>query len=265
MDPVVAAYEMQTIIDRSRSDENSRAAQRALSTIDTQLMPLTEALTLMPGVQSGKARRYLRGLCDDLLRKAVELYETDHVAVVEPVPGVVMTPATLEDIFGDRSGRQRVTPRGALLLLALYERGALPCRGAPGQPNEKLCAYAASEEALIAMANEEQAAREARRQQRAALVNDPSLVTEAEFEYGLLNEIFFERFGGFVGSKVMPIGGIEVTKSVAIYRSNSGRSQDSAVSFTWVGSDGQHRELDKSSRYAGNRRNDEERNWGLPD
>jgi len=63
----------------------------------------------------------------------------------------------------------------------------------------------------------------------------------------------------------MLIGGIEVEKLVSVYKSNSGKSSDSNVTFTWRSFDGQYHCIEKESIYSNNRRNDAERNWGLPE
>jgi hypothetical protein len=253
-------------IDIRRLYDEARAAQRALSCADHLLMPLTEVLALLPGVQTAKARAYLRWQCDLVLEQVIALDGTGGVAAVEAAPGIIITSAVCEDLFfGEDIGRQRVTPRGATLLLTLYERGVLPCRGKPGEPNPKLRAYAACEETLLATAHEYRARRDAERQRRKSLIEDPSQVTESEFEYGLLNDIFFAKLGPIRGIRTLAIGGIEVTKQVGVFKSNSGKSQDSEVAFAWVGSDGVRRVVDKPSSFASNRRNDAERNWGLPE
>jgi hypothetical protein len=245
----------------------ARAAQQVFRQAHDLLMPLTEALTLLPGVQLRRARTYLHGLRSEMLDRVIALGDTDQVAVIEPLPGLIATSAACDDLFfGEGVGRQRVTPRGAALLLALYERRALPCRGGLGRPDQKLCAYAASEESLVAAALERSAQREAARQRGLGFISDPSKLPEAEFECSILNEIFFTKLGPIRGSATLTIGGIEVTKSVSVYRSNSGKSQSCDVGFTWTASDGTPRCLECSrSRYAGNRRNDEKRNWGLPE
>jgi hypothetical protein len=56
-----------------------------------------------------------------------------------------------------------------------------------------------------------------------------------------------------------------LSKEVAAYCSNSGKSRDYRVRFVWRSSDGKHRELTKHSAFESNRRNDEKRNWGLPE
>ena len=63
----------------------------------------------------------------------------------------------------------------------------------------------------------------------------------------------------------MMIGGIKVNKFLLRHESNSGRSHDWEVIFTWESKDGPPKSLKKESRFGNNRRNDAERNWGLPE
>jgi hypothetical protein len=64
----------------------------------------------------------------------------------------------------------------------------------------------------------------------------------------------------------MEIGGTTVTKEVSRYSSNSGKSHDNEVILKWTGSDGTlHEEVLRHSSYQHNQRNDEDRNWGLPE
>lgn len=64
---------------------------------------------------------------------------------------------------------------------------------------------------------------------------------------------------------MLTVGGVDVRKEVQRYASNSGKSGDFSVTFTWKGADGESHRLEKPSHYEGNRRNDADRNWGLPE
>jgi hypothetical protein len=102
-------------------------------------------------------------------------------------------------------------------------------------------------------------------QRRREYLRDPSKLPENEFSYDILDAIFWEKCGS--GEHTLTIGGIEVTKSLTgLSRSNSGKRQSWGVEIKWTGSDGVDRSVSNGGgRYAGNRRNDEERNWGLPE
>ena len=77
--------------------------------------------------------------------------------------------------------------------------------------------------------------------------------------------MFYRKFGAFRGYKTMILDGIEVEKSVFVYQSNSGKTHDSEVTFSWTDSKGEPHRLCKPSLYSENRRNDANRNWGLPE
>lgn len=94
-------------------------------------------------------------------------------------------------------------------------------------------------------------------------MSHPSLVREDQFTWSILNSIFAHHLGYGGGHSEMDIGGIRVSRSVTSYSSNSGKSRESEVDLSWTGSDGEPRLLPCESRYAENRRNGSERNWGL--
>lgn len=84
---------------------------------------------------------------------------------------------------------------------------------------------------------------------------------ESEFSFETLNNYFWEK--NLRKSCETVIDGILVAKTLIPFRSNSGKSMDFSVTFSWVGSDGVHRNAKKKSRFEESRRNDSERNWGL--
>lgn len=224
------------------------------------LLPFREALAMLPGVNHRKASAMLRNAHDGLLEELVANGGEPDTAIA----GITLTVNDFAEILSGSRGRYATTPKGAALLIALYEAGALP--GGRAQPTEpsrlpELRLYAASGDDLIARSqaieSEERAAREGRR----AIIQDPALLAEEDFSYDILNDIFFDKCGP--GSHTLRIGGLDVAKSVVTLGSNSGKSRDSSVRFSWTGSDGEKRQIDKQSRYAGNRVNDPSRNWGL--
>jgi hypothetical protein len=154
-----------------------------------------------------------------------------------------------------------VSPAGARLLVELYRSGALDLqpRKRPEPISDALQAYCNSESQLHEKARE----RKAKRDVHQRYVEDPTTLPESEFSYGLLNAIFWKHLGEGNGSLV--IGGREVTKSLKAYTSNSGKSRDFNVQFRWTSANGASHELERQSLYEDNRRNDEDRNWGLPE
>jgi hypothetical protein len=82
-----------------------------------------------------------------------------------------------------------------------------------------------------------------------------------EFTFTFLNKLFWDRQVRRDGTLV--VGGVTVTKHLRRYTSNSGKSSEWEVSFTWVDVAGKPQKVIRESSYSSNRRNDPERNWGL--
>lgn len=106
--------------------------------------------------------------------------------------------------------------------------------------------------------------RVAERDRRKRAIENISLLGPSDlFDYRLLKEVFVRQIGK--GRGTLLLAGTEVTKSVLEFSSNSGHSTDWQVSFSWRGAEGNSQKVTKESRYSSNRRNDAERDWGLPD
>jgi hypothetical protein len=157
-------------------------------------------------------------------------------------------------------GAERISPDGAALLLRLHMAGVLLYKTAkPGPVAPEAQAYIDSKPALLAKvlgAKAEQGA-------YARKVGEPGSIREDEFTYRLLDDVFWKHQGK--GGGALEIGGVLVHKSVHTLSSNSGKTHDASVRFTWRAADGTEKILSKPSAYEGNRRNDAERNWGLPE
>jgi hypothetical protein len=172
----------------------------------------------------------------------------------------------------DRFGvlcNKTLEPDDLQYLLELYRAGKLPFRKRPKtfEVPAEIQAYADTPRTTLVeksraleaeKATASAAAADARRQK----LENLGAVREEEFTYPFLNELFFHHK---VKEGSLTVSGIAVSKSLQPYRSNSGKNKDWQVTFTWIGSDGKPRVVEKSSLYAGNRRNDAERNWGLPE
>lgn len=155
---------------------------------------------------------------------------------------------------------ERVSPAGARLLVRLYAENELVLKGkVTGEPTAELLAYCNSEQALLDKLQERKAAEAAFK----ARLSDPASFSEDEFSTSLLDKLFWKHVGS--GGGKLTVGGVEVQKAVTSYRSNSGKSRDFRVSFYWTGSDGVKQERVMPSLFESNRRNDEDRNWGLPE
>ncbi len=193
-----------------------------------------------------------------------------EVAVAD-LAGFCVPTAELAELFHEttRTGysTEVVSPAGARLLARLYRAGVLDTgKKKPEEPSAEFLAYCASEPQLLGKARmralEKAGKQQAERVYRERLTK-PDCFTEDEFTYRLLDDLFWHHKGAGGGELV--IGGVCVSKEVAAYCSNSGKSRDYRVRFVWRSSDGKHRELTKHSAFESNRRNDEKRNWGLPE
>jgi len=217
-------------------------------------LPLRDFLGRLPGV---KPR-----LAFDLLREAWLEAATE----LEPQQRISTIHADLDKLkacFTSNSRQQDcVSPEGATWLLDAYKAGQLPMSlKRPKEIPEELLDYAAGKGTLLEKAREERLARQAREAQQREWIEDPSKIPEAEFSYWLLNQVFFRHRGA--GDAQMIVGGVLVEKTVHPYRSNSGKSVDFEVTYSWRATDGTPKVLRKPSTFEGNRRNDAARNWGL--
>lgn len=196
---------------------------------------LTDFLSSLPGIKPRKARTLI-------------------------MKGELLTKEQKSDIFlrsNDILDTVYVIgPDAASAILAAYKAGKLPM-----DSGEAVREAPAAEQYLE---NADQLrAQIAERRRKEACVKDISLVTEADFvDNRLLDRIFWANTPK--GQGTLRLAGIEVTKTVHGYSSNSGKNTGYEVSFHWTGSDGQLRSsgTGKPSE-AFNRRNDEKRNWGF--
>ena len=152
-------------------------------------------------------------------------------------------------------GTLEVGPDAGAAILAAYRRGGLPmARGKTPGDAPRADAYLADGESMRAQIAE--------RRRRAAALRDISLATEVDLgDHAFLDGLFLAHLG--TGAGTLVIAGREVTKDLAMYPSNSGKSRGWGVSFSWKGSDGRAMGSTTLPPEAGNRRNDAERNWGL--
>lgn len=147
-------------------------------------------------------------------------------------------------------------PDAAAAILQAYKDGMLPMQ------RGKTPSHASEAEAYV---NDAEPLREEIRERRRKkdCVDDVSLVRESDFhDHHLMNRIFFKNSGPGPGS--LTLAGIVVSKDIRSFSSNSGKSTGYESTFTWTGSDGvAHSSGSGLPSEAFNRRNDENRNWGL--
>lgn len=86
------------------------------------------------------------------------------------------------------------------------------------------------------------------------------VISNMEKTFSELNQIFWDAK---IKNGALVVEGVEVTKSLINYTSNSRKSSDWQVTFSWVDADGVRQSVIKESQYKDNRNNDSDRNWGL--
>ena len=215
-------------------------------------MALTKVLAMFPGAQPRNNQSWIKA----------QLYEA-YLAHAESLTlnGTEVLATRVKELFHERyvGDAARVSPKGAQLLVELYEAGVLLMKTKrTGQVPDSVREYINSESAM-------QEAQSARIEVQAAYAHSiahPETVKEQDFSYALLNAISWKLHGS--GDCEFEVGGLRVHKSLMRFASNSGKSSDFQVRFSWNSPDGTPRELTKSSAFEGNRRNDEARDYGLP-
>lgn len=197
---------------------------------------LTDFLADIPAIRPRKARRLI--LEGDLLTKA----ERADIRWREG--------GWLDTIL-------EVGPDAAAGILAAYKAGRLPMK--------KDAAPTDAPEAEAYLAQGDQLRKQiAERIRRERAINDPSLILESDLaNHRLIDSVFIANIGP--GSGSMVLAGITVHKHVVGHKSNSGKNSGWHVRFDWMGSDGKSRHSEAIPPEANNRRNDPDRNWGLPE
>ncbi|WGI73324.1 hypothetical protein QC756_13215 [Sinorhizobium meliloti] len=148
-----------------------------------------------------------------------------------------------------------VGPDAAAAILQAYKDGLLPMQ------RGKTVNDAPDAEAYVRDEAPREEIRE--RKRRKDCVEDVGLVRESDFhDHHLMNRIFFKNAGPGPGS--LTLAGVVVHKNIRSFPSNSGKTTGYESTFTWTGRDGVARNSGSGlPSQAFNRRNDEDRNWGL--
>jgi hypothetical protein len=201
------------------------------------MQSLTDFISWLPGVKPRKVRALI--LDGDLLSK-------------EEKRDILLRGASIFDTV------YVVGPDAASAILAAYNAGKLSMgRGEVVGRAEVAEQYLEKADILRAQIAE--------RRRKEACVKDISLVKERDFsDNRLLDRVFWANTSK--GQGTLKLAGIDVTKTVHGYPTNSGKNTGYEVTFYWTGSDGERRSSGTGKPpEAFNRRNDEERNWGLHD
>jgi hypothetical protein len=237
------------------------------------LMKRKDAIDLLPNVKPRKAKWLLDDIQNHFFNFIVaevfdkeesehEPYEINGISITESDFNQMIIKA--DDYWGETD---YITPEGADILLRMYRKGCfeLKKKSEGYGDTQKLEEYAASGEGLL---QRHAANKERKAQQEAQELHwkeHPEELPEDKFTASRLNNIMWYHGAKGMHSS-MEIGGTTVTKEVSRYSSNSGKSHDNEVILKWTGSDGTlHEEVLRHSSYQHNQRNDEDRNWGLPE
>lgn len=215
------------------------------------LLATSAFLAMLPGVKPRVAKAEIRNLFDDAVIEYKDEFRVGEEAV---------TVDEANELFISTLGvADRVSPKGARLLIRLYRAGALPMKWAkPRDVPENAQAYADSQADLEERARVRQEKRRAEEQAYQAKLERPEDIAESKFTYRLLDDLFWYHLGK--GEGTLTVGGLEVHKSLVAYKSNSGKSRDFTVTFSWTSPKHGTRVLEEQSEFAQNRRNDADRN-----
>lgn len=234
-----------------------------MSTELANALSLTEALKGLSGVKPRLCRKQIESWLNHasyfdgkrLRSRTIKL--DDLTLTVEELVEIY------DDTFDDW-GKVMCSPAGVQTLIRLYERGHLPCKeGQNPSVDERLIQAAASGKRFSDLKVErDERRRNEIEQARKKLERPLHEIAEEEFTYSYLNSIFWHH--GLKGDASLNIGNITVTKSCSRFKSNSGKSHDYQVTFSWISPNGGPRSVSSDSAFKGNRRNDAGRDWGLP-
>lgn len=231
--------------------------------VTTRYISLISALKRLPGVAPILSKKKIKKAMDDALMSLLESpiekianyiignsilteQEWEHLWIEEQIPG--------EETI-------RISHCGAKILKQLYLNNDLVLKKGKSisEKTPGIDLYISQEDQYKKQMIELEKGLERRRY----LINTPDEITEKDFEYELLNQVFIEKFGLTRNTHSLYLDGIKVTKSVQVYKSNSGKTYDSEIVISYINQNGEQKKLIKESIYKKNRKNDEGRNWGL--
>lgn len=239
-------------------------------------LTLEQALKLLPNVKPRKAKETIEECADKLYSMYAydcplnceggkcEEHEAERMKRHVVLGGVIMTAASFDGLHICHDP-YRCSPDGAKILIELYKGGTFELKRKKDQIEEPydLIKYSESLPEIIEKHEAKSKGREEWLKRWREKASHPESIKESEFEFYLLASAFKEAKKK--GCCSMVIGGIEVSKSVMKYRSNSGKSEDWDVSFCWTGSDGKTHSVAQESSYKNNRWNDIDRRLGFLD
>lgn len=198
------------------------------------MLSLTDFIAYLPGVKPKLAR--------------TAILEGDVLSKEERRSIIYRNAYLIDDVL-------LVGPDAAAAILAAYQAGKLPMNKGAGVAEAPQATEYVNDEVVKEQFRE--------RRRKDACLKDISLVKERDFtDNRLLDRIFFAHAPK--GTWTLTLDGIDVTKDVHGYRTNSRKNTGYEVTFYWTGSDGQQRSSGTGKPpEAFNRANDPKRNYGL--
>lgn len=217
---------------------------------------LFSLLKLLRNIKPKKSKEILEQLYDEHLK-----CKDSNIKFEKHYGNQVITESDIKEIWipvDNNWGNEtiKISPKGASILRDLYLSGELVLK------EKSDIEYSGELDEYINMDTE--FLEEYKKFERINhLIHHVNEIKVDDFSYNLLDQVFIEQYGYFVGIKSLILDGIEVFKAICSYKSNSGKTTDCEVRFYWTDREGYHQEISKESRYFHNRRNDAKRNWGL--
>lgn len=234
---------------------------------DFKIMRLRDALKMLPGVKPVSAMKLIGEWIEDGLSPCCEPgYDPDGEPLAVDVGGKKILLTALDEVKQEEYfSAYKTSPQGAQLLLSLYADRVLPMSGPPGEPAEALVGYAADGRGFRELHDAERTRARIKREAKEALLSDPAAISPDALTPELVNDFFFFHGKNKMGHETMEIGGLEVSRTVQLYKSNSGSKRGYSVELRWKSPDGGEVVHKQRTPFADNRRNDADRNWGLPE
>jgi len=161
----------------------------------------------------------------------------------------------------------RLTPVGAQVLVEILLSGKLG-NGGNDYDLQALKDYADSLEKLHEQACKTVAKGKQVKEREKYLLDNPQDIKQHEMTFDLIEQYFWKKIGGFIGTRKLEIGKYFAEKSVSLGQlSNSGKTRSNPRVEIIVRDENGQIILDSNNGVvhpSKNRRNDPDRDWGLP-
>ncbi|WP_152486599.1 hypothetical protein [Herbaspirillum frisingense] len=229
-------------------------------------MKFRDAMDYLPGVQPIKARQLISVWQGEAIDHHLFAKKKSVKPYVVSAGSLSFSEDDLNElIHNDGFSASTISPKGAGLLIRLYEENILPIKGKAGPVSEVLIAYASEGQTFSDLRKLRVETERLKREVVIKKFEDLDSISDSDFSYTFLDQLFFHHKKIGIGFSELVVGGIKVTKYVSKHYSNSRKNFDYAIKYSGTKNDGTPFVYEKPSRYAENRGNDPERNWGLPE